>query len=624
MNPRRKAFLAADLFCGAGGTSTGLRQACDQIGLQLNLVAVNHSPIAIDTHSQNHPDVKHVCAAIESVEPRQVVPGGRLDLLVASPECTHHSSARGGKPMSDQKRASAYLVLRWAEALRIDALLIENVPEFRSWGPLGANGKPLKSKKGTLYQHFLAGLRALGYVVEDRILNAADYGAATTRRRLFILARLGRSPVAWPTPTHSPKGGRTLFGRTERWRPARDIIDWSIPGQSIFTRKRPLKPATMRRILAGLEKFGGPELKPFLVTLRNHMAGRSLEVPIPTVSAGGQHVGLCEPFLMHITHGGDRQRVHSVEEPVPTVTTANRGEIALCEPFVLQQQSGGVPRNVDEPLPTVAAKGAISLIEPFIVEAAHVGGDSTRRHRSIDEPLGTVTCSNRFALAQPFMVPFYTERPNEKHARSRSVDEPLGTITASGSGKVGLVEPFLIPFFGEREGQDPRTHSVDEPLPAVTSHGAGALIEPFIVPPRHMNEGAVDSVDRPLRTVTAVAGHVFGLVEPFLVKYNGTATARSVDEPVDTIPTKDRFGLVTGEQAGYVLDIRFRMLQPHELGAAMSFPRDYVFTGTKGDAVRQIGNAVDVRQARALCLALLQDHAERRRSKGSTRTEAIA
>lgn len=541
-----RTILAADLFCGAGGTSTGLRQACDEMGLRLDLVAVNHWPVAIDTHSKNHPDVKHVCAAIESVEPRQVVPGGHLDLLVASPECTHHSSARGGKPMSDQKRASAYLVLRWAESLRIDAILIENVPEFRGWGPLGANGKPPKSKKGTLYQHFLAGLRALGYTVEDRVLNAADYGAATTRRRLFVLARLGRSPIAWPTPTHSSKGGRTLFGRTEKWRPAREIIDWTIPGQSIFTRKRPLKPATMRRILAGLEKFGGPELTPFLVTLRNHMAGRSLDVPIPTVSAGGQHVGLCEPFLMHITHGQDAGRVHDVGEPVPTITTANRGELALCEPFVLQQQSGGVPRSVSEPIPTVAAKGAISLIEPFIITP---GGARLRQPSDINSPLPTVTCSDRFAVAQP----------------------------------------FIVPFFGERDGQDPRTHSVDDPLPAVTSHGAGALIEPA-----------------------------------FVASYYGTQNISPVSAPLPTVTAKDRFALVLPIINGRQLDIRFRMLQPHELGAAMSFPREYVFTGTKGDAVRQIGNAVDVRQAHALCLSLLQDRADRRRPKRATVLEAIA
>jgi DNA (cytosine-5)-methyltransferase 1 len=576
-----KKILAADLFCGAGGTSTGLRLACEELGIPLQLVAVNHWPIAIETHSANHPEVQHVCAAVESVEPHQVVPGGHLDLLVASPECTHHSAARGGKPMSDQKRASAHLILRWAEALRIDAILIENVPEFRTWGPLNIKGRPIARQRGSLYQHFLEGLRILGYAVEDRVLNAADFGAATTRRRLFILAkRRGRGPIAWPTPSHTPTGERTLFGKTERWRPARDIIDWSVPGQSIFARKRPLKPATMRRILAGLEKFGGPELQPFLVILRQHMAVKSIDEPIPTVSAGGQHVGLCQPFLLHITHSSDRARVHSVEQAVPTVTSANRGELALCEPFVLQQQSGGVPRAVSEPMPTIAAKGAISLVEPFLVG-------------------------------------YHAERPGEA-GRVHSTDDPLPTLTTE--NRFGIVSPFIVPFFGERDGQDPRTRSVDDPLPAVTSHGAGALIEPFIVPPRHMNEGTIDSIDQPLRTVTAASGHVFGLVEPFLLKYNGTGGPRSVDEPLDTQPTKDRFGLVTGEHAGYVLDIRFRMLQPHELAAAMSFPRSYVFAGTKGDAVRQIGNAVDVRQSKALCRALLEPMASRRKP----RLEAIA
>lgn len=463
-----KNIQAADLFCGAGGTSSGLRVACQELGLPLHLVAINHWPIAVETHSLNHPDVEHVCAAIESVEPRAVVPGGHLDLLVASPECTHHSAARGGKPMSDQKRASAHLVLRWAEALRIDAILIENVPEFRTWGPLNAKGRPIERLKGSLYQHFIEGLRILGYAVEDRILNAADFGAATTRRRLFILARRrSRGPIVWPTPTHTPTGERTLFGHTKRWRPAREIIDWSIEGKSIFTRKKPLRPATMRRIMAGLKKFGGPAL----------------------------------------------------------------------QPFVLQQQSGGVPRSVTEPLPTVAAKGAISLVEPYLVG-------------------------------------YHTEKAGEQ-ARIYSTDEPLPTLTTE--NRFGIAQPFLVPFLGERDGQDPRVRSIDDPLQTVT------------------------------------AQNPIGLVEPHIVKYYGSGIgATSVDDPLATVTTKDRFGLVTGEQVGYALDIRFRMLQPHELAAAMSFPVGYLFAGNKGDAVRQIGNAVDCRQAQALCRAVLEPLAKKK------------
>jgi DNA (cytosine-5)-methyltransferase 1 len=571
----KKRLLAADLFCGAGGTSTGLRLACQELGVKLQLVAVNHWPVAIETHSTNHPEVQHVCAAVESVEPRRLVPGGHLDLLVASPECTHHSAARGGKPMSDQKRASAHLILRWAEALRIDAILIENVPEFRTWGPLNAKNRPIERLRGSLYQHFLEGLRILGYRVEDRILNAADYGAATTRRRLFILAkRRGRGPIAWPTPTHTPTGETTLFGKTAKWRPAREIIDWSIPGRSIFARKRPLKPATMRRILAGLEKFGGPGLQPFLVVLRQHMAGKSIDDPLPTLSAGGQHLGLCEPFLFHITHGSDAGRVHSVEEPLKTVTTAHRGELALCEPFVLQQQSGGVPRAVSQPVPTIAAKGAIGLIEPFLVSYHAERDGEAARVQSVHDPLPTVTTENRFGIAQPFIVPFLGERDGQG-PRVKSIDEPLQTITTQ--NPIGLCEPFVVSV----------AHGDNEP-----GSGRG-------------NGGRVRSLADPMPTVTAT-GREYALIEPHIVKYYGTGRPASVDDPLDTVTAHDRFGLVTGEHTGYVLDIRFRMLQPHELAAAMSFPRTYVFTGTKGDAVRMIGNAVDVRTAKALCAALLE------------------
>ena len=292
-----RSLKAVDLFCGAGGTSTGLIRACEALGYGVDLLAVNHWSVAIDTHARNHPGVRHVCANVDAVDPRRAVPGGRLDLLVASPECTHHSNARGGRPVSDQQRASAWHVLRWAEALHVDHVLIENVPEFQTWGPIGANGRPLKSKRGETYRAFLGALGSLGYRVEARVLNAADYGDPTTRRRLFIMARRGNRRPVWPAPTHS-RDGKDLFGMQPRWRPARDIIDWSIAGRSIFQRKKALAAATLRRIEAGLRRFGGPALEPFLVVLRNHSVGRSLDDPAPTVTTSGAHLALCQPFVL--------------------------------------------------------------------------------------------------------------------------------------------------------------------------------------------------------------------------------------------------------------------------------------------------------------------------------------
>lgn len=612
-----KTIRAADLFCGAGGASTGLVRACQALGVELDLLAINHWPVAVDTHSTNHPGVRHLCESVERVDPREAVPGGRLDLLLAGPECTHFSTARGGRPVNPQSRASAWHILKWAQELYIGTILIENVPEFRTWGPIGANGKPLKSKRGETYRAFLAALQSLGYRVEDRILNSADYGDPTTRKRLFIMAVRGGRPVRWPLPTHSRSGGPTLFGTTKKWRPAREVIDWSIAGKSIFTRKKPLKPATIARILAGLDKFGGPDLQPFLVVLRRNQDGKSIDGPVPTLTTSGANVGIAQPFLMHITHGTDADRTRSVDVPVPTITTAKRGELGLVEPFiigaggparggkprsveqpmgtvltrehkgvvqafVLQQQSGGAPRSTDDPLPTIATDGAISVVEPFIVPHRHFDQERERVD-SIDDPLRTITAAagRRFGLAQPFLVPFYTERPNERQARSRSVEEPLPTITGTGSGKLGVVEPFIVDAAFGRGDDTRRTHSLNEPV------------------------GTIPGSNR------------FALAEPFLTKYNRTAVgAYSIDEPIDTISTRDRFGLVQPVVNGYVLDIHFRMLQPHELAAATSFPKQYVFCGSREDVVKQIGNSWTGELSYALSYAAIEHRAPRRRRRG--------
>jgi len=487
--------------------------ACRELGFCLDLVAVNHWPLAIQTHMANHPWARHLCASlmpiepaspselfaggVDAIDPRKAVPGGKLDVLVASPECTHHSVARGGRPCSDQSRATPWCILRWMDALRPDGVLIENVPEFQSWGPVDRRNKPIKAEAGKTFAAFPQAVDSLGYRVDHRVLCAADYGDATTRKRLFIQARRGRRAVTWPLPTHSKAGG----DGTARWRPARDIIDWDLPGKSIFDRSKPLAPQTLERIEAGIKKFCGKAAEPFLVMLRGpvHEPGRfarSVDQPCPTITAGGTHLGLVEPFLVNYHGGPDAaRRHHGVNEPLPTQDTSNR--YGLCQPFVIPQQSKGYPRHVDDPLPTIACKGAISFVQPFV-----------------------------------------------------------------------------LPMEGVHRGNAPR--SVEDPLPTITAGRGG--------------------------------GH---LIEPYLVKYFRTGTAQSVDKPLDTVTTKPRFGLVepftVQDEAGnvYALDIRFRMLQPHELAAAMSFPADYEFHGTKAQVVKQIGNAVPTRTACELTKALV-------------------
>lgn len=369
---------AADLFCGAGGSSTGLRRVADALGARLDLTAVNHWPTAVETHAANHPEARHVCENLDGIDARKVT-GGKLDLLWASPECTHHSTARGGKPVHDQSRSTAWHVLRWAEALRPRWVIVENVPEFQTWGPLGANDRPLASRKGQIFASWVQGLRSIGYHVEYRVLNAADYAAATSRRRLFVVARLdggrARGPIAWPVPTHAAAGSSSLFDDVQPWRGAREVIDWRLQGTSIFGRKKPLAENTLRRIAAGARKFWGVDLTPFLVAME---------------------------------HGG---RVLDLDKPLPTITTAKGGAFGVVEPFLLGQQSGAEGRAVSDPAPTVATKGAISLIEPFLVAFYGSGANV----ETIRQPLRTVTTKDRFGLVQPahLDITFRMLRPHE-------------------------------------------------------------------------------------------------------------------------------------------------------------------------------------------------------------------
>lgn len=487
----RETISAADLFCGAGGTSLGLARACEQIGVGVDLTAINHWHRAVASHERNHPWATHRCAQIETLSPRKVIPSGRLDLIVAGCECTHHSKARGGRPMSDQSRASAWHIVHWAEELRVQNVLIENVPEFMHWGPLDEDNRPIRSRRGDTFRALITALESLDYRVEHRIINCADLGDPTTRRRFFLRARLGGGPIHWPEHTHSGEEGSEL----PPWKTARSIIDWNDLGTSIFSRKRPLAPRTIARIKAGIERFCGDYADSFLVMFYGTNTARSLDRPVPTVTAQGGHIGIANPFL--VRYFG---------------------------------RSGA--ESVDSPLSTIAAQNKHGLITPFIL------------------PHDQFTKSNQLCLVD-------------------SVDRPMRTVSARNGDNQYLVSPFLVPHFGERPGQTPRTHSLDEPVPSVTgSKGAGSLVSPFLVP------------------------------------YYGQSKTNSVDDPLGTVTTKDRFALVTPD--GVALDIFFRMLQPRELARAQGFPDSFEFAGNKGEVVRQIGNAVPVNTAQNLCHSILR------------------
>lgn len=488
-------IMAADLFCGAGGTSTGLLDAAKALGKQVRLVAVNHWELAIATHSSNHPEAQHYNSDLKDVDPRQAVPGGKLRLLVASPECTHFSRARGGKPMSKQSRASVKYVLRWVRALDVEDVLIENVADFLTWGPLDPDTlKPVKNRKGEYFHRFVRSLERLGYTVDWRVLNSADYGDPQTRKRLFVIARKGR-PIVWPEQTHHRNGG-DMFGVMPKWRAAREIIDWENKGQSIFKRKIPLKPNTMRRIWSGLHKFG---LKPFVIGHPN------------------------------TTH----DNIQSVDLPLKTIT-AQSSDMGLVMPYILQMDNGGVLHDIDKPLPTITSFDSWGLVEPYIVPLNH-GPDM----------------------------------------RSHDINKPLPTITSVDAW--GLIEPYLVILNGTSEAHlKSSVRSVDEPIPALTG------------------------------------GPHVALAEPYLVEYYGTGESYSVNEPLKTLTGRDRFGLawpMVLERGGkyYLLDILFRMLTPKELARGMSFPDSYQFAGNREQVVKQIGNSVPRRLAKALITRLLEE-----------------
>jgi len=304
-----KRFQIADLFCGAGGTSTGAVEAIRALGMRPELTACNHWPVAVATHTANHPDARHFCASLDTLNPRELFAPGELRLLWGSPECTNHSRARRGKHINEQSRATAWCVTRWADALRPDTVLIENVPEFRNWPSFAA---------------WVACLESFGYRVDSRILVAADYGDPTTRRRLFVQAVRGKRRIVWPDATH---GKDSAMLGLKPWVPSRACIDLTLPAQRIADRKRKLAPRTIARVEEGLRKFGG------------------------------------KPFLVCMEHGG---RIVSTDEPFPTITCAKGGAMAICEPFLIEYYGTGGARSLNEPFATITCRDRFALVIPEV------------------------------------------------------------------------------------------------------------------------------------------------------------------------------------------------------------------------------------------------------------------
>lgn len=424
---------AVDLFAGAGGWSHGWREAT---GVE-PLVAVNHCAHAVHLHRLNHPATEHFLEDVWSVDPATAVAGRRVDWLHGSPDCTHFSRAKGGKPREQKIRGLAWVLVDWARAARPRFLSIENVAEFETWGPLDAEGQPIRDRAGETFREFVAALRGLGYAVDWRVLCAADFGAPTIRRRLFLVARRDGQPIRWPEPTHADPSKRDLFSAgLQPWRTAAECIDWSIPCPSIFGRKRPLAPATCRRIAAGVVRFV--------------LQGR--------------------PFLVNLTHGG---RLESIDEPARTITAAHRGEKALVAPTIVQTAHGdfsaraGVRAHpADAPLGVVTGSNNHALVAAFLQQnfTGMVG-------KPLRVPVPTITARDHHSLVAATMVQTgYGERRGQA-PRALDIEQPLGTIVAGGA-KHALVASFLTTYYG----QGGTANAVDRPMPAVVTKARHGLV----------------------------------------------------------------------------------------------------------------------------------------------------
>ena len=449
-----KELNTVDLFCGAGGASTGLELALKRLKMNHKGLAINHWAVAVDTMRKNHPDIDTKQMSIEEAVPAELVPGGVVDLLWASPSCTHHSRAKGGKPRSNQLRAQPELVLTWLDQLFVRRINIENVPEFVDWGPLNKDGKPIKKLKGSCFRAWVAAIEARNYTVEWRIVNCADYGDATSRRRFFLKAvRKGCGKIRWPEPTHAENPQPDLFGHElKKWRGVRECLDLTDTGKSIFNREKPLAKNTLRRIMVGLRKYNG------------------MDFQMDWLDAGGK----------------DNCRLRKLDQPLFAQPTWNRTWIV--RPFVIRMNKNCDAESVDEPLSTTTTKEHHALCHPVIIDHFKNG-----EAQSIDEPIGAQTTHDRYSVATPFIM------NNNENNVPRPLDKPLVTLTTGNHAY--LCTPLVL---GQHGGAQARP--IEEPCPTIATSGAVRMITPLVIDMSHPgdknDERRVTGGNEPMQTIT--------------------------------------------------------------------------------------------------------------------------
>lgn len=379
--------MIIDSFAGGGGASTGIEMA---LGRSPD-VAINHDPEALALHAVNHPSTRHYCESVWDVDPAMVCSGRPVGLMWLSPDCKHFSKAKGGKPVAKSIRGLAWVAVRWAKAVRPRVIVLENVEEFADWGPLLDDGRPCPMRKGLTFRRFIRQLSACGYVVDWREMRACDYGAPTTRKRLFLVARRDGADIVWPERTHG-------HGRAP-YRAAAECIDWTIPCPSIFERQRSLAEATLRRIARGVQRYVIEAAQPFIVPLRgtssSHVSSHSVREPLSTITGGGTHHVLVSPTLVQTGYGerdGQAPRVPGIDKPLGTVVAGGQKH-ALVAAFLAKHYGGVVGSDLRAPLGTVTSVDHHSLVQAFLLK--YYGTDQDPK---LDDPLHTITTKDRFGL----------------------------------------------------------------------------------------------------------------------------------------------------------------------------------------------------------------------------------
>ena len=526
--------LIIDNFAGGGGASTGIEMAT---GYSVD-IAINHDPEAIRMHKTNHPNTKHYCESVWDADPVKICEGHPVALAWFSPDCKHFSKAKGGKPKDKNIRGLAWVALRWAGRVRPRVIMLENVTEFQTWGPLNRRHRPIKSRRGQTYRKFLRQLEDLGYDVSTRELVAADYGAPTIRRRFFLIARCDGKPIVWPEPEYGPRGSEAVkAGLLKPYIGAYTQIDFSRPCPSIFdTREeilekygiraqRPLAEKTMRRIARGLKKFVLDNLNPFLIEV-NH-------------------------------DGGDDRRLKDLVDPLPTITGRNGFGVVqpVFSPYIMCNNENNVGEDIRDGLPTV-------------------------------------TTGNRNFLMAPTLIQYHSETTGGE-VRGQRLEEPI--MTVDGSNRYGLVAAFIQKYFDG--GYKGAGADMEEPLPTITAVDHNSICAAHLIQMNNHCDGL--DIAEPIGTITAGGWH-FSEVRAFLIKYYGQGVGQDAREPLDTVPTHDRFGLVTVQGVDYaIVDIGLRMLEPRELYGCQGFPDDYIIdrdcagkSYSRSEQVKRCGNAV--------------------------------